>query len=146
MNQGFKRSSKWRTNCPKSLPENPQVSIMTSIYEKKIAEVWPIHPEQMSLYYFIILRKKRDSNIGAFLWNLWNFQEQWWLLLKTCNILLRNKKLCRARISHLQRHAFTLAFILNSVMRHESRAWRGVTFFYQMIYTIYKQHGRLTKM
>ena len=33
---------------------------MTSICEKKIsAEVWLIHAEQMSLYNFIILRKKR---------------------------------------------------------------------------------------
>ena len=32
---------------------------MTSIWEKKIsAEVWLIHAEQMSLYNFIILRKK----------------------------------------------------------------------------------------
>ena len=46
-----------------------------------------IHSEQMSLYNFIISRKKRDSNIGIFLWNLWNFQEQWWLLLKTRNII-----------------------------------------------------------
>ena len=44
---------------------------MTSIYEKKIsAEVRLIHAEQMSLYNFIILRKKRDSNTGVFLWNL----------------------------------------------------------------------------
>ena len=35
------------------------------------------------LYNFIILRKKRDSNTGVFLWNLWNFHKQWWLLLKT---------------------------------------------------------------
>ena len=40
--------------------------------------------------------KKRDSNTGVFLWNLWNFPEQWWLLLKTRNILLRNKTLCSA--------------------------------------------------
>ena len=33
---------------------------MTSIYEKKVsAEVGLIHPEQMSLYNFIILRKKQ---------------------------------------------------------------------------------------
>ena len=36
-------------------------------------------------------RKKRDSNKGVFLWNLWNFQEQWWLLLKTCNIIMQYK-------------------------------------------------------
>ena len=29
-----------------------------SIYEKKSAEVWLIHAEQMSLYNFIILREK----------------------------------------------------------------------------------------
>ena len=36
--------------------------------------------EQMSLYHLNILREKRDSNTGVFLWNFWNFQEQWWLL------------------------------------------------------------------
>ena len=35
-----------------------------------------IHAEQMSLYNFIISRKKRDSNTCVFLWNLCNFQEQ----------------------------------------------------------------------
>ena len=35
---------------------------------------------------FIVLRKKRDYNAGVFLCNSWNCQEQWWLLLKTCNI------------------------------------------------------------
>ena len=44
---------------------------------------------QMSLYNFIISRKKRGSNTGLFLWNLWKFQEQWWLLLKTCNIIMQ---------------------------------------------------------
>ena len=44
---------------------------MTSIYEKNIlAEVRLIHAEQMSLYNFIILSKKRDFNTGVFLWNL----------------------------------------------------------------------------
>ena len=44
---------------------------MTSIYEKKkLAEVWLICAEQMSLYNFIILKKKRDLNTGVFLWNL----------------------------------------------------------------------------
>ena len=33
---------------------------MTSIYEKKVlADVRPIHAEQMSLYNFIVLRKKQ---------------------------------------------------------------------------------------
>ena len=36
----------------------------------------------MSSYNFIILRKKTDSKTGVFLRNLWNFQEQWWLLWK----------------------------------------------------------------
>ena len=54
-------------------------------------EVRLIHAEQIYLCNFIILRKK-DSNAGVFLWSMWNFQEQWWLLLKTRNILLRNKK------------------------------------------------------
>ena len=67
-----------------------------NLWEKNLAEVRLISAEQMSLYNFIILRKKRDSNTVVFLWNLWNFQEQWWLLLKTHNILLHNKKLCRA--------------------------------------------------
>ena len=67
---------------------------MTSIYEKKIsAEVRLVHPEQISFKEKIILRNKRDSNTGVFLWNLRNFPEQWWLLLKTRNILLRNEKL-----------------------------------------------------
>ena len=44
---------------------------MMSIHEKKfLAEVRLIHAEQMPLYNFIILRKKRDSNAGVFLWNL----------------------------------------------------------------------------
>ena len=34
--------------------------------------------------------KKRDSNTVVFLWNLWKFQEQWWLLC------ICNKKLYRA--------------------------------------------------
>ena len=69
---------------------------MTSIYEKKISvEVPLIHAEQMSLYNFIILREKRDSNTSVFLWNLGNFQERSWLILKTRNIL-RNKILRRA--------------------------------------------------
>ena len=42
-----------------------------SIYEEKVlAKVCLIHAEHMSLYNFIILKKKRDSNIGVFLWNL----------------------------------------------------------------------------
>ena len=48
---------------------------MTPIYWKKIpAEVQLIHAEQMSLCNFIILRKKRDSNTGIFLWNSWTFK------------------------------------------------------------------------
>ena len=44
---------------------------MTSIYEEKVsAKVWLIHAEQMSLYNFIILRKKRDSNTCVVQWNL----------------------------------------------------------------------------
>ena len=58
---------------------------------------------EMSLCNFIILRKKqwsesflkRDSNTGVFMWNLWNFQEQWWLLLKTQSMWLHNK-ICSA--------------------------------------------------
>ena len=34
------------------------------------AEVGLIHAEQLYLYNFIILRKKRDSNTSVFLWNL----------------------------------------------------------------------------
>ena len=56
---------------------------MTSIYAEKVsAKVRLIHVEQMSSYNFIILRKKTDSKTGVFLRNLWNFQEQWWLLWK----------------------------------------------------------------
>ena len=67
---------------------------MRSIYEKKIsAEVRLVHAEQMSFEEKIILRKKRGSNTGVFLWNLSKFPEQCWLLLKTRNVLLRNKKL-----------------------------------------------------
>ena len=67
---------------------------MTSIYEKKTsAEARLVHAEQISFKEKIILRNKRDSNTGVFLWNLRNFPEQWWLLLKTRNILLRNEKL-----------------------------------------------------
>ena len=66
---------------------------MTSIYEKKIsAEVRLVHAEQMSFKEKIILKKKRDSNTSVFLWNLWNYPEQWWLFLKARNIL-RNEKL-----------------------------------------------------
>ena len=39
---------------------------------------------------------KKTLKHRCFLWNLWNFQEQQRLLLKTCSILLCNKKLCRA--------------------------------------------------
>ena len=53
------------------------------------------------------IKEKRDSNTGLFLWNLWNVQEQWSLLL-----LLPNKKLHRAYISHLQRRPFTLLHLL----------------------------------
>ena len=60
------------------------------------AEVGLIHAEQLYLYNFIILRKKRDSNTSVFPWNLGKFQEQWRLLLKTRNILLHNKHLRRA--------------------------------------------------
>ena len=38
------------------------------------------------LVWFRFFKEKRDSNTGVFQWNLWNFQEQWWLLLKTRNI------------------------------------------------------------
>ena len=55
------------------------------------AEIWLVQAEQMSFKEKIILRKKRDSKAGVFLWNLWNFPEQWCLLLKTRNIL-RNEK------------------------------------------------------
>ena len=55
-----------------------------------LAEVWLIQ-EEVSLYNFVILRKKRDSNTDVFLWNLLNFQEQWWLLLKTYKISLCKK-------------------------------------------------------
>ena len=37
--------------------------------------------------------RKRDSNSGVFKWNLWNFQKQWWLPLKTCNIYCVGNKL-----------------------------------------------------
>ena len=81
---------------------------VTSIDEEKIsAKVRLIHAEQMFLRNFIILRKRRDSNTGVFLWNLWNFQGQWWLLLKAPNILSCNKKICRAKINHLQRRSST---------------------------------------
>ena len=61
-----------------------------------LTEIRLIHAEQMSLYNFIILRKKqwsenflkRYSNTGVFMWNSWNFQEQWWLLLKTHSMWL----------------------------------------------------------
>ena len=44
---------------------------MASVYEEKIsAKVWLNHAEQMSIDNFIILRKKRDSSAGFFLWNL----------------------------------------------------------------------------
>ena len=58
-----------------------------NLWERKkyIEEVLLIHAEQVSLYNFIILREKRDSNTGVFLWNLRNFQEWWWLILKTRN-------------------------------------------------------------
>ena len=46
-----------------------------------------IDAEQMSFDDFIISRVKKDSNTVVFLWNLWNFQEQWWFLLKTRNII-----------------------------------------------------------
>ena len=99
-----------------------------SICEKKfLAEVWLFHAEQMPLYNFIILRKKRDSNTGVFLWNLWNFQEQWWLLLKTRNIVLHNKKLRRAKISHLQCHPLTLLhLLLTQWWDMRPTAWCGI--------------------
>ena len=44
---------------------------VTSIYEEKVsARVQLIYAEQTSLYNFIILRKKRDSNKGVFPRNL----------------------------------------------------------------------------
>ena len=97
---------------------------MTSIYEENVsAKVRLIHAEQIPFYNFIILRKKTDSKTGVFLRNLWNFQEQWWLLLKTRNILLR-----RAQISHLQRRPFhCIAITVNPMMRHEAQAWSGAT-------------------
>ena len=58
---------------------------MTSVYEKKKLRQ---HAEQIPLYNSIILREKRDSNIMH-------------------KILLRNKKLSRKYISHLQRRPFT---------------------------------------
>ena len=57
-------------------------------------------------------KEKRDSNTGVFLWNLWNFPKQWWLLLKTRNILLRNEKLRSGWFSHLQRRPFILLHLL----------------------------------
>ena len=66
-----------------------------NLLEKILTEVRLIHAEKISLCNFIILRKKRGFNIGVFLWNSWNIQEQRWLLLKISNILLRNKKLHR---------------------------------------------------
>ena len=48
---------------------------MTSIYKEKVSsKLRLIHAEQMSLCNLIISRKKRDSNTGVFLWNLWNFK------------------------------------------------------------------------
>ena len=38
--------------------------------------------------WFRHFKEKGDSNTGVFLWNLWNFQEQKWLLLKTRNIIM----------------------------------------------------------
>ena len=66
-----------------------------NLWEKNSAEVQLIHAKQMLLYNFIISRKKRDSKTSVFLWNLWNFQKQWWLLLKTSNTLC-NEKSCSA--------------------------------------------------
>ena len=61
----------------------------------------------MFLHNFIILRERRDSDTSVFVWNLWNFQGKWWLLLKTPNILSCNKKICRAKINHFQRRSST---------------------------------------
>ena len=48
---------------------------MTSIYKEKVSSKLRLIPaEQMSLCNLIISRKKRDSNTGVFLWNLWNFK------------------------------------------------------------------------
>ena len=44
-----------------------------SLWGENLAEAQLINAEQMSLYNCIILRKKRDSNTGVFLWYMWNF-------------------------------------------------------------------------
>ena len=86
---------------------------MTSIYGKIfLAEVWLNLAEQMSLDNFIILREKRDSNTGIFMWNLWNFQGQWFLLLKTCNLLLCNKKYIRHKLAIFSIILFILLYLL----------------------------------
>ena len=87
--------------------------------------------------------------MGLFLWNLWNSQEQWWLLLKICNMLLCNKNYVGHKVAIFNAALFTLlhllltwwwgmrlkhdvawllcAFIVNSIMRHETQAWCGMT-------------------
>ena len=64
----------------KSLTKNPALhkitidlfeTFVTSICEEKVlAKLQLFHAEQMSLYNFIILRKKRDSNTCVVQWNL----------------------------------------------------------------------------
>ena len=50
--------------------------------------------------------------MGLFLWNLWNSQEQWWLLLKICNMLLCNKNYVGHKVAIFNAALFTLLHLL----------------------------------
>ena len=85
-----------------------------NLWEKNLAEVRLIYAEQISLYNVIILGKKRDSSTDVFLWNYWNFQEQWWLLLKTtfCYII-------KKYVEH--KSAIFNTILLLYCMKHQNR-------------------------
>ena len=72
--------------------------------------------------YFRYFMEKRDFKTGVFLWNLWNFQGEWWWLLKTPNILLCTKKYTGHKLAF-----YSTAFIVKPMMRHETQAWCGMT-------------------
>ena len=69
---------------------------------------------------------KRDSNTVVFLSNWWNFKNSCGCFWKHVT-LLHNKKLHRHKLAIFNALLYSIAFILNPMMRHEAWAWCGVT-------------------
>ena len=103
-------------------------TFVTSIYVGKVlSKLQLFHAEQMSLYNFIILRKKETPTEVYSCGICKTFKGSGGCLWKHVTYYYVIKNYIGYKLAIFNSHFYSVGFIVNQMMRYETQAWFGVT-------------------